>query len=783
MPVLPFESLVRAARGPAAVPAAVAPRLPRRAWLTTVSVAALLALNPAARAQEAAEAEAEASPEGVVSAGTLQSVTVTADRRREAAKDVPSAVSILSGEKLQVLGSGGEDIRFLAARVPSLNLESSFGRAFPRAYIRGYGNTDFRLNASQPVSLVYDDVVQENSILKGFPVFDIEQVEVLRGPQGTLFGRNTPAGVIKFDSVRPQPVFEGYGSLSYGRFDTVNAEGAVNLPIAPDWAARVSLLAQRRSDWVENRWAAGPTQDLEGYRDLAWRGQLLFEPHSRFSALLNLHARNLDGTARLFRANILESGSPRFAAGYDRGSVTIDGRNEQTLDTFGGSLRLRWDLGPAALHAITGYESLDTYSRGDVDGGHGAVFAPPSGPGLIPFSSETADGVPELAQWSQELRLESTGTGPLGWQAGVFVFDEDVDIESFGYDSLAGGAQNAHSRSNQHNRAYAVFGALSYELSPRLSLRGGLRYTRDSKSFALQQYDSAAFGTPATIQDLAAAGPISARLGKDKLGWDLAGSYRLDADTNLYGRVAHSFRGASVQGAGQFNAQSVADPETATAFEAGVKADLWERRGRIAFGLYHYTVKDQQLTAVGGDGNSIVLMNADRAVGQGLELDFQAYLTDRLLFTTSASYNHTKIRDAGLAVSVCAQCTVTDPLDANGRALIDGNPLPQAPRWIANLTLRYGIPTEQGEWFAYTDWAWRSAVNFFLYESLEFEGRALLEGGLRLGYAWDDGRYEVAGFVRNLTDTQRVTGGIDFNNLTGFVNEPRTWGIAVRAAF
>lgn len=252
--------------------------------------------------------------------------------------------------------------------MPSLNLESSFGRAFPRAYIRGYGNTDFRLNASQPVSLVYDDVVQENAILKGFPVFDIERIEVLRGPQGTLFGRNTPAGVIKFDSVRPQKRFEGYGSLSYGRFNTVNAEGAVNVPIAPDWAARVSLLAQRRDDWVTNSYDAGPTQDLEGYRDIAWRGQLLFEPHARFSALLNLHARNLDGTARLFRANIIEPGSDRFAASYDRGSVSIDGRNEQTLDTFGSNLRLRWDLGPVAVHSITGYESLDTYSRGDIDG-------------------------------------------------------------------------------------------------------------------------------------------------------------------------------------------------------------------------------------------------------------------------------------------------------------------------------------------------------------------------------------------------------------------------------
>ena len=124
--------------------------------------------------------------------GKLQTVTVTAERREENIKDVPSSVFTLAGEKLDIINSSGQDVRMLSGRVPSLNIESSFGRAFPRFYIRGYGNTDFRSNASQPVSLVYDDVVQENPILKGFPVFDLASIEVLAGPQGTLFGRNTP---------------------------------------------------------------------------------------------------------------------------------------------------------------------------------------------------------------------------------------------------------------------------------------------------------------------------------------------------------------------------------------------------------------------------------------------------------------------------------------------------------------------------------------------------------------------------------------------------------------
>ena len=122
--------------------------------------------------------------------------------------------------------SGGADIRGLSGRVPSLNIESSFGRTFPRFYIRGLGNTDFDLNASQPVSLIYDDVVLENPILKGFPAFDVDRIEVLRGPQGTLFGRNTPAGIVKFDTVKPGKG-RNYARISYGTYGTINAEGAV----------------------------------------------------------------------------------------------------------------------------------------------------------------------------------------------------------------------------------------------------------------------------------------------------------------------------------------------------------------------------------------------------------------------------------------------------------------------------------------------------------------------------------------------------------------------------
>jgi iron complex outermembrane recepter protein len=301
-----------------------------------------------------------------------------------------------------------------------------------------------------------------------------------------------------------------------------------------------------------------------------------------------------------------------------------------------------------------------------------------------------------------------------------------------------------------------------------------VRYTNDEKDFVTGVPVGFTFPDPTL--------PTTASLSDSKVNWDIAGTLALNDDVNLYARVATGFRGASVQPAGPFGNQSVAEPETNTSYEVGVKADLLDRRAKLYFNLFRYEVKDQQLTAVGGANNAVRLLNAQKTVGQGAELDFQAYVTPRLLLTLGASYNDTRIEDDGISVATCFACTVTDPI-VSGLAVIDGNPLPQAPEWIANVTLRYGIPLGNGELFGYTDWSYRSAVNFFLYDSVEFTGQSLLEGGLRVGYEWSDGKYEVAAFGRNITGEEVAVGAIDFNNLTGFLNEPRIFGVQFKAKF
>ncbi|MEO5689722.1 MAG: TonB-dependent receptor [Burkholderiaceae bacterium] len=731
---------------------------------------ALAFSGTAAHGQAAAPADAASAPE----AGKLVTVTVTAQRVTEDARSVPISVSTIGGEALDVLNASGEDIRALSGRVPSLNIESSFGRAFPRFYIRGYGNTDFHLNASQPVSLIYDDVVQENPILKGFPIFDTEQVEVLAGPQGTLFGRNTPAGVVKVDSVAPSGLTSGYFNASYGTFNTVNLEGAYNTPLNSDWAIRVSAQSQHRDDWVVNH-APGHNDKLEGYDDEAGRVQLLYKPSGTFSALFNAHARDLSGTARVFRANIIKPGTNDLVDGFSPYQVQLDGANQQFIDTEGVSAKLRWDLGDVVLNSITGWEHVHAFSRGDIDGGYGASYAPPYGPGFIPFSSESSDAMHGHDQVSQEFRLEHGGLGPLTWQAGLYLYQEKYKIESLSYDTIFG-SPPSEVDATQKNNAWAVFGSAGYALTKELKVRGGVRYTKDRKTL-----ETIPIGA-ASVDDSKGLG---AGTSDSKTSWDLSTTYSVTHDMNVYARAATGFRASSIFPASGFGALTAAKPETTKSFEVGFKADLFDRRARISADVFHYDVKDQQVSAVGGDSNVTRLLNAKKVVGQGVEINLDAYVLPTLLMTFNGSYNFTKIKDSSLELGKCAACTPTNPIDPDtGRIKIDGNPLPQAPKYVANVTARYGIPAANGgEYFVYTDWSYRSKVNFFLYESKEFTGKAMTIGGLRAGYSWDGGKYEVAGYIRNLTNQIRVTGGIDFDNLTGFINDPRTVGIQFKATF
>ncbi|MCA3716097.1 TonB-dependent receptor [Phenylobacterium sp.] len=707
------------------------------------ALASALALTAPALAQEA----------------TVGEVVVTAQKRSENLQDVPLSVASVSGERLQSLFAAGDDILTLSSRVPALYAESSNGRAAPRFYIRGLGNADFDLAASQPVSVIMDDVVMENVVLKSTPLFDLDRVEVLRGPQGTLFGRNTTAGIIKFDTIRPSQTRSARGTATYGSYGTLTLDGGLGAPIIDGvLAARVSALVQRREDWIDNAFTQ-KNNALGGYEETAVRLQLLFTPTEDFSALLAVHNRSLDGTSAVFRANILTKGGNGLNGNYKRDKVFFDGggNNPQAYDGSGASLRIEYKLPAATLTSISAYETTNGVSRGDIDGGNMT-----NGPGFIPFPSDTADGIKDLDQVTQEIRLASDADGPLSWQVGAYYFDSRMVLRTDpGF--------VAPTELRHENTSWAVFGQASYQIAEAWKLTAGLRWTSDEK----------------TLTNIVAPIPFAkVNVSDEQVSWDLSAFYDVSDTVGLYGRVARGFRGPTIQGrdVAFFGAPSVAQSETILSWEAGFKSELFDRRVRLNGAVFTYTVNDPQFTAVGGSGNIVRLLNAKEGRALGFELDGEWVVNENLVLTAGYSYADTEIKDSALAVGVCAQCTVTDPLNSQNRALINGNPFPNAPESIFDVSARFSLPIGNGgELFAYTDWNVQGRTNLFLYESREFYTDGNYEGGLKIGYAREDGAWEAALFARNITDESNVKGGIDFNNNTAFVNEPRVIGVSLTA--
>ncbi|MBU0912402.1 MAG: TonB-dependent receptor [Gammaproteobacteria bacterium] len=729
-------------------------------------LAAAMGLSPALFAQESDKDQAAEETK-------LERIMVTAQKRVQSTQEVPISIATLSGEKFDALFAGGEDIQALSGKIPGLYAESSNGRAAPRFYIRGLGNTDFDLAASQPVSVIMDDVVMENVILKSFPLFDVAQAEVIRGPQGTLFGRNTTAGIVKFSSVKPTQDFEAYTKATVGSFGTINVEGAAGGGLTDELSARISLMNQNRDDYVDNGFT-GEKDFTGGHDEKAGRLQFLYDTDD-FSALLNVHGRKLDGTSSLFRRNILTPGSNELNDNYDRDTVYYDqgDGNFQKYDNSGASLTLEFDIDGMTFTSVTAQENADGKGVGDIDGGNTAGPGPSDPSGAI-----TEDQLNDLEQFTQEFRLASDTNEALEWQVGAFYFDSSFGVTSI--DGFFGATTVYHG-----NESWAVFGQSTYNLTDRWDITGGIRYTYDEKTFSVGQQNVDGFALTigaASIQDYA---PI--KVDDGQVSWELSSNYRLTDKSSLYGRLASGFRAQSIQGRDvAFEAPpSVADSETITSVEFGAKSDLLDDSLRLNGALFYYNIDDIQLSAIGGATQGNQLINADKGTGYGFEVDAEWRATQNLVLGGGFSYNKTELKDQNLLVAPCGSdmCTPTNPSNGSGLVFIDGNPFPQAPETILTVNARYDIPVSTGEIYFYGDVARQGKTNLFLYESMEYNTDGNFEAGLRIGYLNFDNDYEVALFGRNITDEDNLKGAIDFANLTGFVNEPRIIGVEFKKNF
>jgi len=707
----------------------------------------------------------------------LEEIIVTAQKREQSLQDVPISITAWSGDQLRSLDV--QQSFGIARFTPGVDFVATSGGQDTHLTIRGVVQGDCN-DSIEPPNAVYVDegyiaTVQGNR----FALYDLERVEILRGPQGTLFGRNTNAGMIKIDSVAPTFETEGYASVAYGSRETAVLETAIGGALSDGVAARLSLKYQQRDNWIDNT-VNGPGDDFGDFEEFAYRFQLLFQPGDTFRGLVKLHGFHQDSTnPQLFYANAIEQGTEGLRAGFDEEIASYDLTSVAgvTTDHFGGLVNLQWDFGDSKFTSITGYDTVENFQSTDVDGGLTSFTDPPGTLGRqLFFNVSTGDGLDEHYQFTQEFRFSNQGDR-LFYQVGVFYFEEEIDILSVDF----GAAPPFFSIQSQQTESAAVFGQVEYALSDAWSITGGARWTSDDKDLAVTP-GPASFAMPDAIS-----------VDDDFFNWDLALTWGVSDDWSLYGRFANGSRGPVT--IGRFGAVSSAETETTNSLEFGFKSTLLDGRARWNTAIYGYQNDDQQLTATGQGANINRLLNADQVNGKGVETDFDIQLTDNLFVSTNLSYNDTEIDDPELEQIECTStplCTGLNDIVAvepnpfvPGTTLnivsIDGNPLPRALEWMFNFILNYDVPLASGASIYFnTDWAYRSDAELFLYRSVEYVAEARWLGGVRLGFRTKSEKWDFAIVGRNITDEITVDGAIDFLNLMAFVNEPAYWGVEAR---
>lgn len=699
-------------------------------------------------------------------------IVVTAQKREQSLQDVPISITAVGAEELQ--RRGVQSASDVAKNVPGLKLQAIFGDSTnPNFFLRGIGLLDFGDVAETPVGFYQDEVYLATQASQGLQLFDVERVEVLKGPQGTLYGRNTTGGVINIVTAEPGTTFGGQASAQVGSFGQTIVEAAAGGPVADNVGARLAVKINR-----DNGFQRSDTTGIDGFgqtNSLAIRGKLKFDLGAGSDLLLTGAYSRADQRSPLYPLfGLLEAdlttlcSQERAATGAcfnqigerfinnPRRGLSEDTDPRSQLDQYGATARLRVALGGSTtLTSVTSYQDVDKSYEDDADASS------------IPLLSSVY-GL-KARQWSQELRLD--GTLPRGtWVVGAFAFDERRrSLTSAPLVADALGLPFYGSTGDQKTRAYAAFAQIDYDLVDRLTVTAGARYSDESKSIVVE--------APGFFA------PEPSRLQADRVTGKIGLAWKPDTDTLVYASVSTGFK------AGGFNATFVTNPdtvrpvgdETITAYELGTKVDLLGRRVRLNLAAFYYDYRDVQAVSLDPSlqpvpGSRLQTLGDARIYGLDGELTFQP--SSALSATVGFGLLDTQIRSDRFGGTIYG----------NGLVPFDRNDLPLAPNLSLNSVVRYYIPLRAGSrLMLQADANYRSSVSFTATGSRQpinaYHGYAL--AGLRAGWFSADESLSVEAFVDNLFDEKylvfrSITSG---DTATGAWGRPRTFGIRVGTRF
>jgi iron complex outermembrane receptor protein len=686
----------------------------------------LLALTPAVAAAQDAGADTDTASASQEEG--LGDIIVTAQRRSQNIQDVPISIAAISGEALTEIGI--RDPRDLSILVPGLSSQAGTSATTTSLFLRGVGIGDFNSNTTGAVGVYVDDVFLGANAGKLFNVFDSEGIEVLKGPQGTLYGRNTTAGAIRFSSRKPTDEFSGNAAVSYGRFNEVQVEGGIGGPIVADLLkVRVAGTYLRRDGWLLNRVTGNKLNDLD-----MWAGRAIIDLTPNQDVLIRaiVHGGQNRGGARQFQHRghgIDFAGDPNFAGsvpldalGYadtdgDLNAGDYDIEGQERVDVFGASLTASIDFSSVTLTSISAYEQVRRSTVEDTDASPNNVL--------------TATYVDRPQQFSQELRLQSRESGAVNWIVGGYYFHDKLATESAfdilrvlrDPDDLLGTLDPVNSIGNfaypytQKTESWAAFAQADVKLTDRLTLTGGLRYSIDNIDFDFHSFFDDVVVVP--VLDFTGSETF-----KD-LSWRAALSFQANDDLLFY---ASSSKGYN---SGGFAGGSSSDPaqlqpfrsEKLYAYEAGFKSDLLGRTLRFNAAAFYYDYRDLQVFVFDTSGVIPVQrkLNAGNAELYGVEFELQAQPSRYFNAFINASLLHARYKDfTALAAedysgnklvnapeyAISAGFSVTQPLPGASalRLRVDGSFQSEAfltPDNVrANRVEPYGIANARLSWLA-----------------------------------------------------------------------------------
>ncbi|MCW4460226.1 TonB-dependent receptor [Sphingomonas sp. BT-65] len=770
----------------------------KTAWLVAASLAALV---PAAHAEEGEARGDTAAADPADDAADPVEIVVTAGKREQSIQDVPTAITAL-GEDVFTLRGVGRSASEVLALVPNASAGTQqHGR--PRWWIRGVGAGQQQIDLANPVGFYLDEVYISNASATGLPLFDLERVEVLRGPQGTLWGKNTTGGAIAV--VTKKPSFsptgnENYVKLDYGSYDDKIVQAGVGFVIAPDaLAARISGHIENRDGRYTNLFTGDKDNAVE---DSVIRGQLLARAGGNFEALLGVHYRKYKTTGGYwtigsYRADgIYRNG---YAPPTDRDAVNTNADEFSDTEQYGGSLKLDWDFGAATLTSITGYERYEVTSGGDSD--------------YTPLEIARNHTEARSEQWSQELRLASNGSGRLKWIVGLYYFNEKIDSDA-ATATLPDGtvpaqpgdtAPNAFSRTLYDHRAEsgAAFANLGYDFTDTLNLTVGARFTRETKTldFSRIANASAAGATwsnyarwwdsyTGTFGPAGTGGNFSGSLKRtwDNFTYDVTPSWRIAPDHLLYFKYAHGVKSGGFNTAAQvLAALQVVEPEKLDAFEIGYKSSWFD--GALTFNAtaFHYQYDNVQINVVGPNPGAVAgtttsyLQNAEEAHVNGAEFELTARPVKGLALNAALGLLDTKY----------------DKLQVvNGGANLSGAEFVRAPHVTLNLGASYEFELgSSGSLQLGADARYQSHQYYYITPQDRVNRFLLNQPGYtlanaRVAYTTPDDRFTFTVYVSNLFDEAYRNHALpQFNAANGVSGDtiqwgdPRTWGASLVARF